>query len=226
MIQRAAAAVAVIAGIALIVVTFSLSLFGRAYAGERVADNFGPVMSPQGIVQQEQGLTMTANFVAGYDKASAAFARELGLSPAAYRRFVAANYPAVAFGDKEIPVAATTVVAPVVAEAPKIEDKWQAVTHVPGLGLPIAGAPWLLLLLGVTLLVLGGLALFRPRRPTTIAILVLGVAMIVGPLALSLPEKTSASTAVLKVGRVAVSQKAATAAPTAPPWPSTPWSAR
>jgi hypothetical protein len=111
-----------------------------------------------------------------------------------------------------IPPAATTIVAPVVTAAQRIQPKWEEVIHIPGLGLPIAGAPWLLLLGGVAVAGVGLLALVRPGRGPTIAILACGAALIVVPLALSLPEKASDTKDVLKVGRIAVSQKAATAA--------------
>ena len=210
--HRVAAFAALVVGVGLIITTLALSLFGRAYAGERVADHFRQVMSPEGVVQQKAGLTLVGGMLKGYDAASATFARELHQTRPQYDRFVAANYPSVAAGVKEIPPAATNVVGPVVAQAPKIQGKWESVIHIPGLGLPFAGAPWLLVLAGVALAVAGIVGLVSPGRWVTAAILVLGLGMTVVPFALSLPQKTSDSKAVLKVGRVAVSQGAATAA--------------
>lgn len=210
---RIAALAAVVAGIVLIVVTFALSLFPRAYAGERASDNFRAIMSPSGVVQQKAGLDLVAGFVTGYStQAAPAFARELRMSQAQYQRFVAANYPAVTVGAKEIPAAAAAVVGPVVAQAPKIQAKYQQATHIPGLGLPIAGAPWILLLAGVLLAGVGVVGVVRPKPAVAATILGLGLGMIVVPLALNLPAKASDSKAVLKLGRVAVSQATATAA--------------
>jgi hypothetical protein len=196
----------------LIVTTLALSLFSRAYAGEQIADGFAQVMSPQGVVQQQQGLDMVAGMLGGLTDARPVFARELGVSPAAYDRYIAANFPAVTTALTVIPPAATTIVAPVVTAAKKIQPKWEQALHIPGLGLPIAGAPWLMVLGGVALAIVGIFGLVRPARAPTVAILGLGVAMIAVPLALSLPAKASATRDVLKVGRIAVSQKAATAA--------------
>jgi hypothetical protein len=211
-VHRGVALVALVVGIGLVITTLALSLFSRAYAGEQIADGFGQVMSPQGVVQQKQGLGMVAGMLGGLTDARPTFARELGLSPAAYDRYVAANFPAVTTALTVIPPAAATIVAPVVTAAGKIQPKWEQVVHIPGLGLAIAGAPWLIVLGGVALAIAGLFGLVRPGRGVTIALLGFGVALIVVPLALSLPEKASDTRDVLKVGRIAVSQKAATAA--------------
>jgi hypothetical protein len=210
---RVASIGAVLAGVALVVVTFSLSLFPRSYAGERVSDNLRAVMSPAGVKGQAAALGLVGGFVGDYvAKGAPMFARELHMSPAQYERFVAANYPAVAYGEKEIPAAAKAVVAPVVAQAPKIQAKYEEVTHIPGLGLPIAGAPWLLVLAGALLVGVGGAGLVRPHRGIAAAVALLGAGLVVVPLALNLPAKASDSGPVLKLGRIAVSQHAATAA--------------
>ena len=80
------------------------------------------------------------------------------------------------------------------------------------LGLPIAGAPWLLVLASAALVLAGLGALLRPSVGTTVVILPLGSAMVVAPVALSIPQKASDTSAVLKVGRVALSRFAVTAA--------------
>jgi hypothetical protein len=212
---RIAALAAIVAGIVLIVVTFSLSLFPRAYAGERVSDNFRPVMSPSCVVQQKAALDLVGGFVTGYSKQAApVFARELHMSQPEYERFVAANYPAVTVGAKQIPAAAAAVVGPVVAQAPKLQPKYHEATHIPGLGLPIAAAPWILVLVGTLLAVVGVVGVVRPKPAAAATLLGLGLAMVVAPLALNLPAKASDSGAVLKLGRVAVSQATATAAHT------------
>lgn len=213
MLTRVASLAAILAGATLIVVTVALSLFPRAYAGQRVADNFEAVMSPRGVVQQKAALGLVGGFVGDYvGKAAPAFARELHMSRPRYERFVAVNYPAVAYGQEEIPAAAKAVVGPVVAQAPKIQPKYERATHIPGLGLPIAGAPWILVLAGALLVVVGAIGVARPSRGIAAAIAVLGVGMVVAPVALNLPAKTRDSGTVLKLGRVAVSQETATAA--------------
>lgn len=210
--RRATAGAALVTGIVLIVITFALSLFPRAYAGERIADKFRPVMSPQGLVQQQEGLALVGGFLADYAKASKAFAPELGMNARTYDRFVAANYPAVATANEQVPQAAATVFEPVVAQLHAVAGKFQAVTNIPGLGLPIAGAPWLLVILGSALAVTGTLGLITNRKAPTVATLALSIAMLGGTLALSLPAKTSDANPVLKIGRVALSPAAAKAA--------------
>src|SRR5947209_17346143 len=157
--RRATAGAAILTGIALIVTTFALSLFPRAYAGERVADNFRPVMSAQGLVQQQAGLALVGGFLSDYGKASKAFAPELGMNAIRYNQFVAANYPDVATAVKQVPPAAATVFEPVVAQLHAVAGKFHAVTNIPGLGLPIAGAAWLLVILGGALALAGLLGL-------------------------------------------------------------------
>jgi hypothetical protein len=136
----------------------------------------------------------------------------LRISRPGYDRFVAANYPAVATAVQQVPPAATTVFAPVVAQLQKTAGKFNAVTHIPGLGLPIAGGAWLLVIAGVALALAGLLGMIRPGPVPTLAVLTLALAMVVGTLALSLPAKTSDAKDVLKIGRVALSPAAAKAA--------------
>jgi hypothetical protein len=209
-VRRVVACVALVAGIALIVTPLALSLFPRAYAGERMADNFRQTMSPEGVAMQQSVLGLVGEVVKEYDSASTSFATKLGISRPAYDRFVAANYPAVATAAKQIGPVAANVVAPVMTQLKKIQPKWDQVTRIPGLGLPIAAAPWMLLLTGVALALLGVAGLFRPTRAVTVAILALGVGMTVAPFALSIPQKTSDTSEVLKVGRVALSRFAIT----------------
>ncbi len=215
MLTRIASIGAVLTGVTLIVVTFALSLFPRAYAGERVSDNLRAVMSPSGVKGQQAAFALVGGFVGDYvARGAPLFARDLHMNSTQYASFVAANYPAVAYGVKEIPPAAKNVVGPVVAQAAKLQPKYDRVTHIPGLGLPIAAAAWMLVLAGLLLIGVGGAGLLRPRIGIAAAIAALGAGMIVVPLALNLPAKASDSGPVLKLGRVAVSQQAATAAHT------------
>src|SRR5438270_14063247 len=171
--RRATAGAAILTGIALIVTTFALSLFPRAYAGERVADNFRPVMSPQGLVQQQAGLALVGGFLTGYGKAATGFAPALGMSARTYEQFVASNYPAVATAVQQVPPAAARVFERVVAQLHAVAPRFRAVTNIPGLGLPIAGAAWLLVILGGALATIGTLGLITNRKAPLVATLAL-----------------------------------------------------
>ena len=142
----------------------SYSLFDRAPAGERVTDSFRATLSSRGFPALEANFNalngLGTQFVG---EAVPAFARDLGISGRAqFNGFVAANFPAVAKGVREIPPA-LAFVAPVIPRLGAIHGDFNAVDDIPGLGLPISSVPWILIGLAVALLLLGLAGTARAR---------------------------------------------------------------
>lgn len=213
--RKFVAAVAVVCGLGLLVVPFALSLFDRSPAGERITNRFRETMSTQGLRNLSTNFgTMGALVDQFVHQASPQIARELHMSTGEYNAYVDRQFPAVAAGVKGIPPL-VAFVTPVAAQLEALHPQFASVDSLPLLGLPLTTVPWILLALGGLLIGLGAtIWRTRGRAPLMLAA-VLGLAMLVVPLALSYPRKASDATKVAAVGRVALSRQAATGAQTA-----------
>jgi hypothetical protein len=114
---------------------------------------------------------------------------------------------------KEIPAAAAFV-GPVIPQLVGAHDDFVSVDSLPGLGLPLTAIPWLLIGVGAVFLAVGVLLLARPAGGVLplAAVLVLGLGMVIVPFAFSLPSKADDAGNIAAVGRVALSEQAATKA--------------
>ena len=210
--RRVAAAVAILAGVGLIVTTLALSLFADAAGGERVTDRFRSVVSTQGLATMQRDFgnvkAMANQF---FGQTMPAVGHDLHLSPVQLDAVERKSYPAVWEARQEIPPA-IALVAPAIPQIVGVHDDFKAIDSLPAFGLPLTATPWILVGAGILLIALGLVALRRPGARSVWLILVAGVGLVVVPLALSIPHKADAANHVDKVGRVALSSKAATTA--------------
>jgi hypothetical protein len=68
--------------------------------------------------------------------------------------------------------------------------------------LPLSSAPWLFLGIGALLLAVGAFALVTPGTVATFALLIVGLGVVVAPLAVGIPSTVDAAVRVTKIGRV------------------------
>lgn len=212
--RRGLAVLAIVVGVALIAEPFAFKLFPRAAAGERVTDRFRQTMSRQGLDQLQANFATVGDFTKQLSGGAVPyFAHRLHMTRGQFSRYVQSHFPAVATGMKEIPAAAAFV-GPVIPKLVGAHDEFVSVDSLPGLGLPITAIPWLLLGLGAVLLVVGALMLARTAGGVlpVAALLVLGLGMVIVPFAFSLPSKADDASNIAAVGRVALSEQAATKA--------------
>jgi hypothetical protein len=212
--RRVVAVLAILVGIGLIAEPFALKLFPRAAAGQRVTDRFRPAMSRPGLDALQANFATVGAFTKELtDGAVPYFARRLHMAQAQFNSYVRSSFPAVATGIKEIPAAAAFV-GPVIPKLVAAHDEFVSVDALPGLGLPITAIPWLLIGLGAVLVGIAALALARPAAGVLApaALLVIGLGMVVVPFAFSLPSKADDAANIATLGRVALSQQAATKA--------------
>ena len=107
---------------------------------------------------------------------------------------------------------AVALVTPVVPQLEGVKGDFKRVDDLPFAGLPLTTTPWLLLAAGVLLIGLGILALLKPSRASVVLLAVSGALLIAVPLTIGLIGKADAADHVDQVGKVALSQKAATTA--------------
>jgi hypothetical protein len=211
-VRRVVAVVAILAGTALIVETIALSLFADARGGERVTDRFRPVVSSPGLATLHNDFGhVKAMEMQFFGQTMPAVGRDLKLSPAQLDALVKRRYPAVAAARTEIPPA-VAFVTPAVPKIEGVHDDFKAIDSLPAFGLPLDATPWILVGAGALLIGLGLIALRRPSAGKTSLLLVAGAALVVVPLALSIPHKAHAAEHVDKVGRLTLSSTAATTA--------------
>jgi hypothetical protein len=143
-IRRAAAVVAVLAGLALIVETLALSLFTDAAGGERVTDRFRATVSSAGLVTLQRDFSnvkaMANQF---FGQTVPAVGKDLHLDKARLDAVVRKQYPAIAAAQTEIPPA-VSFVTPAVPLIVGVHDDFKAIDSLPAFGLPLTATPWIL----------------------------------------------------------------------------------
>jgi hypothetical protein len=211
-VRRVAALAAILAGLAIAVSPFALSLAGNVNGGQRMTDRFRSTLSTQGLAQLKSSFTTTTEMGTQFlGQTLPDVQRRFHESPAAFRSEVRTRYPAIATAEREVPPV-VALVKPKVPGLLGIHDDFQKVDSLPLLGLPISSVPWLLFALGAAVVVLGVVVLLKPTRSGAVLVAVTGVALIIAPFALSLPSKADATVRVDHAGRFVFSPKIAPAA--------------
>jgi hypothetical protein len=208
----AAAVAALGAGLALIAMTFALSLFRDAPAGERITDRFRSTLTDQGLNDLQSNFRTTGAM--GNElltKMLPDLQRQRHMSDAEFDAYLKQTAPAVLTARSNLP-GAVALVTPVVPQLEGVRTDFHEVDELPLAGLPLTVIPWLLLGAGALLIALGAAALKRPSRATIGLLAVAGALLIVVPLAIGLFGKVDSAEHVDRVGKVALSQKAATTA--------------
>jgi hypothetical protein len=205
----AAAVVAVCVGLGLIVMTFALSLFRDASAGERITDRFRSTLTDQGLADLKTNFATTGAM--GDElltKTLPDLQRERHMSDEQFDAYLKQTAPAVLTARDNLP-RAVALVTPVVPQLEGVRTDFHKVDDLPFAGHPLTVIPWLLIAAGALLIALGALALKRPSRATIALVAVAGALLIAVPLAIGLFGKADAAKHVDRVGKVALSQKAA-----------------
>jgi hypothetical protein len=210
--RRGLGALTLIVGLGVLSIVPAANLFHRASSGHRILVDFKQTMSPGGLVALRENFGVIRDFGNQFvDQTVPDLQRELKLDRTGMDRLLATSFPAVWKGVEAIPPA-LAFVGPVIPKIEAIGSDFQSVDDIPGLGLPVASVSWLVLLLGAGVVIVGAAAVVRPSRLTVAGVATAGLLMVVVPLALNLPGKFAAGARTVTVGRVALSQHAATAA--------------
>lgn len=211
-----AAALGIALGVGFIVSTLALSLFQRTGEAQRVLDRFQPAVSPQGLPQFQSDYDTTisgAQQLAG--QAFPRFASDLGLTQAQFDALLQRDYSDVAAGVAEVPRIQAFIEPLLEAVGALPGDKFKPLYDLPAPGLRTTSMPWLMLGIGLVLIALGLAAALRPGTRALLALLLVGLALGVVPLAISLPSRTSDANRVLPALRAGLSDEFASKSETA-----------
>lgn len=206
--RRAVAIVAIAVGAGLIAIALAYSLFDRTSDAERILDRFEFLtLGDNPDIYLEEAETTRAGSTELVDEAIPRLASEADV-PAGE---LDARFPSLVAARQEISEAHEFSVR-YSEQLEAVDEKFQSVYDIPISGLPLTATPWLFVLGGLACLALGLIALVTSSRAAIVAILVLGVGMVVGPLALSAPGKAADGEDVKDFASNGLTEQAATAA--------------
>ena len=205
--RRTVAVLAIAMGAALILSTLFLGLFQKTAQAERTLDRFAAGTSTEGFAQfgSDYQTALTGSLQLR-DEAYPRFARELDMSESEFERFVASDFTALDKAVKSIP-SITGFIDPIVGEINELpSSKLRPVYDIPIASLPVTSMAWLSFALGVLLLGVGLAVWFVRDRRAIVAVAVVGAAMALGPIAISLPQNTNEAADIVTLLRVALSE--------------------
>jgi hypothetical protein len=207
--HRVVAIVSIACGLGLIAVPFATSLFDRTRGAERTFDAMRETVSEPGIAVARRNFgVVRAGGTEFLDKAVPRLAARLDMTPDEFQALLASDFPRVARGAQSIP-GYLQFVGPTIDALDANRAEFDNADSLPGAGLPITSAPWLILLLGGGFVAAGAVAL---RGGTLLPVGALAVAAVAVPLALGIPGKAQDARTVGDIARGGLSaQGAATA---------------
>jgi hypothetical protein len=188
--HKAAAGLMVLVGLSFVAITVFANLYQVGPAFDRMSNGFRPTMTEQSIQTARADITGLA--AAGTEiqtKLLPTLATQLSMTPDQLSTFMTTQFPAVAAGLAALP-SITPQFSGLVNTLDAQRPYFAAADAIPTKSLPATTVPWSLLAVGLVAAGLGVLVWFRPRGSAIIATLV-GAALIVTPLALSMPHKAS-----------------------------------
>jgi hypothetical protein len=186
---KAVGIVSMVLAAVLVIGMLAFDAFGRAAAGERLVDAARPTVGEEGIVELRSNLDV---LVVGFDELGRSFpviAEELGVSEAELDERLRADYPDIAVlleREPEIRGAFEKTVRNLESH----QDDFDAADDIPVGGVPMNVVPWAMLGLAIVLGVVGFLLWRTGRRWALWVVALIGVVLVVGTLALRIPQKS------------------------------------
>ena len=119
-----------------------------------------------------------------------AVAEQLGMTPEQFSAMVSEQFPAVGEGMTAIPEVATTFDG-LLTTLETQQPLFESADAIPTQDLPATTVPWMMLIAGLLSIGVGILHLVLRARPVLFSRIVLGAALVVVPLLLSLPQKAA-----------------------------------
>jgi hypothetical protein len=189
-VRKVSAILAILVGVVLIVITFTNNLFKVGPAFESMMNDFRPMIQQSSIDEAKanlSGLSSVATEVQG--KMIPAVSAQLGMTAEQFSAMVNQQFPAVSAGLQAIPQAVpafTDLMNTLETNRPLFESA----DAIPTKNMPASTVPWMLLISGLLSIGVGVLIWFTARAGAIVA-LVLGAALVVLPLVMSLPQKAA-----------------------------------
>jgi hypothetical protein len=190
LVSKVAAVLVMLVGAGLIATTLITNLFAVGPAFENLITDFRPALTQQSIDTARADIAgMSAVSTEFSTKLAPALSQQLKMTPEQFNGFVSQQFPAVAAGMGALPTAVPTFEG-LINTLDKQRPLFASADAIPTTSLPATTVPWALLGAGI-LLFLIGLAMLRSPKAGGATALVVGLLLLVVPMALSLPGKAS-----------------------------------
>jgi hypothetical protein len=210
--RRAVAFLAMAIGVGLMVVPIASSMIARTADAERILDRFEFLTLDDNPARYLHEAEITrAGSAELVDDAIPDLALDAGVDGGELDRLARTTFPALAAAQEEISQAHDFSVR-YSEQLDAVDDKFQSIYDIPVRALPLTATPWLFLVVGLASLAAGMGALLTTGRKAPAVMLTLGIAMVLGPLALSAPGKAADGENVKAFASRGLTTTAATAA--------------
>jgi hypothetical protein len=190
LLSKVVAVLIMLVGASLIAITLFSNLFGVGPAFESLITDFRPALTQQSIDTAHADIAgLSAVQLEFTTKLAPALSQQLNMTPDQFNGFVSQQFPAVAAGMAALPKAVPTFEG-LINTLDKQRPLFASADAIPTKSLPATTVPWGLFGAGI-LIFLIGLAMLRSPRAGGAAAVVVGLLLLVLPLALSLPGKAA-----------------------------------
>lgn len=187
-LSKAAGALIMLVGAALVAITLMNNLFSVGPAFEDLTDDFRPVMTERSIETARADIAGLGAVQEEFTtKLAPALSEQLQMTPEEFDGFVAEQFPAVAAGMGALPTVVPTFNG-LIDTLDEQRPLFASADAIPTESVPATTVPWVFLLVGILALVVGLLVLRAPRTGGKVAVIV-GLLVVALPLVLSLPAK-------------------------------------
>ena len=188
--NRAVAVLVMLVGVGLVVITLVSNLFAVGPAFENLIVDFRPALTQSSIDTARADIAgLSAVQTEFTTKLAPALSQQLKMTPTQFNGFVSQNFPAVAAGMAALPVAVPTFNG-LINTLDKQRSLFASADAIPTKSLPATTVPWALFGAGFLVFLIGLLMLRSPKAGGAAAIVV-GLLLLVAPVALSLPAKAA-----------------------------------
>lgn len=188
--SKLVAAFVLLIGAGLIAITLISNLFAVGPAFENLITDFRPLLTQNSIETARADIAgLSAVQKEFTTKLAPALSQQLKLTPTQFNGFISQNFPAVAAGMNALPSVVPTFNA-LINTLDKQRPLFASADAIPTTNLPATTVPWAMLGAGVLVLLIGVLMFRSPKAGSTAAIVV-GLLLLLAPVALSLPTKAS-----------------------------------
>jgi hypothetical protein len=189
--RRLVAVFAVVVGAGLIVIPLAYSMFDRTETAKRILQRFTfltEAHNPARYLAEAETTRAGSSELVGVALPRLMSASRI--NDGAFHRLLQTRFPALAAAQVEVPRANGFSVR-YSKQLRAVENKFGSVYSIPVSGVSLTTVPWLLLLAGAACLASGVVLFWTERRAAAVAIVVLGLVMVVGPIALRAPWKAA-----------------------------------
>lgn len=197
-VRKLPAVIALVAGLAMIVLPLAFNSFTRANQAQQLLDGARPIVAPPYLQQQFVGGLQTAKQTEqlltgpGFTQ----LADDLGEAPAQFQAQVATQWSAIALAQQQAPAIDAATLA-ILTNLEHHQHDFQLADSIPVSGFPLVSSIWIIVAFGAFVVAAALWLLFRPGVVPAVAITALGIVFVASAFALNLPAKASAAHQVL-----------------------------